>query len=97
MTGLATTSQDGTVYQYFQSEDHDILENTYSNGEWSLKAGGNTKDAIVTSGAGAGSPMAAISYPYNGEKVRQVFYITSEGRVSVSKNHTSTFIERYFR
>lgn len=83
MTGLATLkTSDGTVYQYFQNADRSIVENSYSGGSWSLDAGSeNSNDNLVTRTAGAGSPFAAVSYTYNGDEHRQIFFITSTGEL----------------
>lgn len=41
----------------------------------------DSDDALVTTGAGASSPFAAVSYSYKGDQYRQVFYITSTGEL----------------
>lgn len=81
MTGLATAVSGNTLYQYYQAPDGNIMENSYDNGDWSLQQGSNNKDVIVTSEAGVASPLAAIVYPHNGETYRQVFFISSSGKV----------------
>ena len=82
MTGLATAVSGNTLYQYFQNPNGDILENSYVHGAWTLDDNSDNSDALVTRGAGAGSPIAATSYSFQGENYRQVFYITSTGVVT---------------
>lgn len=96
MTGLATTVQDGTLYQYFLLPDGNVVENNYTNNEWSLKDGSIAQDAIVTSDAAGGTPLAAIAYPYNGQNYRQIFYLNSAGIVrllcSACCRHILTYV-----
>lgn len=83
MTGLATVSSGDIMYQYFQAPNGSILENSYSNGQWSLQGTTGT-NALVTTRAGPASPLAAILYPFAGQTYRQVFYLNDVGQVATT-------------
>lgn len=74
-SGLATAvlaDGSGTLLAYYQDPIGRIIENSYTNGEWTLVNSSKIDESIVATDATPGSPLAAISYPENGEvAVRQ--------------------------
>ena len=82
-TGLATTisADDGkTLLTYFQDPDGRIIENSYLDGAWKVNAA-NVNNSVVTDQATPGSPLAAVSYPLNGQNYRQLFFFNDVGNV----------------
>lgn len=63
-TGLAFESETGTstAYSYYQDPSGRIIENVFANGEWSVQGSDVPNDAIVTTDARRGSPIAATTY-----------------------------------
>jgi hypothetical protein len=58
-------------------------------GKWTLENRANIDSSVVTTQAAYGSPLAAISYKYNGKTYRQIFFVTSTGTF-MTVNSTDT-------
>ena len=67
-TGLAVTKPDGksTTYQYYQDAQGRIIENQYTNDKWLINGNSVPSQAIITTDAQDGTPLAATSWSNNG-------------------------------
>lgn len=67
-SGLAVLKPQGstTLYQYFQDSQGRIVENQYSNGQWSIQGDSVPSNAVIGTDAQSASPIAATSWTSNG-------------------------------
>ncbi|KAK5163738.1 uncharacterized protein LTR77_010411 [Saxophila tyrrhenica] len=88
-TGLATTissSDPELLLTYFQDPSGRILENSYKSSTWSLSEHSQINSSVVTTAATPGSPLAAISYDYDNQHYRQIFFVTDTGNIMTTNS-----------
>ena len=91
-TGFATAiaaDGSGRLLMYFQDPDGRIIENSYLNDTWTLSDSSKINQSVVATGATPRSPLAAISYSWNSQTYRQVFYIDSSGLCQTTNSTTT--------
>lgn len=77
-SGIAATflgNDNNTLLTYYQDDSNRIIENVYVDGAWTSDT---SSAAAVVANATAGSPLAAISYNFNGSTWRQVFFVADD-------------------
>ena len=92
-TGLASVKaadDNRKLYAYYQDPEGNIHETMYFQGKWGLEAG--ESDSLVTTAARSQSSLAAVSFQYDGQTYRQLFFFTPGGSVkSVKRTGTSVW------
>lgn len=84
-SGIATTflgNDNNTLLTYYQDDSNRIIENVYVDGAW---ISDTSSAAAVVANATAGSPLAAISYNFNGSTWRQVFFVADDTSLWTAK------------
>ena len=83
-TGLALASSGpDLIHAYFMDEDNHIIEADYWNKTWTSPNGEPHAIRNVTSKAGKGSPIAAVTYSLkDGAQHRQIFFYDIDGLAS---------------
>lgn len=84
-SGIAATflgSDVNTLLTYYQDDSNRIIENVYVDGAWTSDT---SSGAAVVAEASAGSPLAAISYNYNGSTWRQIFFVADDTSLWTTK------------
>lgn len=84
-SGIAATflgSNNNTLLTYYQDDSNRIIENVYIDGAWTSDT---SSAAAIVANASEGSPLAAISYNYNGTTWRQVFFVADDTSLWTTK------------
>lgn len=77
-SGIAATflgSDNNTLLTYYMDDANRIIENVYIDGAWKSDT---SSAAAVVAEAAEGSPLAAISYNFNGSTWREVYFVADD-------------------
>ena len=67
-----------------------MIENSYDGEKWTLEDRSLINSSVVTAHATPGSPLAAISYKYDGLTYRQVFFVGPTGFIMAAYSNSTS-------
>lgn len=74
---------------YYQDPEGRIIENSYLKASgWTLEDHNNINSSVVTTAATPGSPLAAVSYVFQGDTYRHIFFLDGAGNLKETNSST---------